>query len=294
MLQPPGGATGTHGPGRTLSLSPPGGDGKGQLLTPRSFKLLLQSEGGIKGRSRSPACSSGEDAASSSTQAALETQTASLGSRLGAGSKFIRGCPAVRASSSSSLRKQDNVPRAARVAGPRTPLPLTRCTQLCSILPGSMAVASSSSAASEGTELRAPGKKSIILSASHDQPSQQAWGGRRQQGTLPLLGCPRRGFGHGSSSRVRARSSPNAAQSSSGSKFRAIFLLLTSFAVGQKRAARLRTRKPERSRGDRKSQTRAKFSLFWVKRGGGSGGAGRGKPFLQKSSPRGHACTKGC
>lgn len=179
MLQPPGGATGTHGPGCTLSLSPPGGDGKGQLLTPRSFKLLLQSEGGIKGRSRSPAGSSGEDAASSSTQAALETQTASPGSPLGAGSKFIRGCPAVRASSSSSLRKQDNVPGAARVACPRTPLPLTRCTQLCSVLPGSTAVASSSSAASEGTELQAPGKKINHL-ISITRPALAASLGRKE------------------------------------------------------------------------------------------------------------------
>lgn len=61
--------------------------------------------------------------------------------------------------------------------------------------------------------------------------------------------CPQRGFGHRSSS----RQCPNAAQSSNDSKFWVIFLLLTSFAVGQTRAACLRTWKPERSRGDRKS-----------------------------------------
>lgn len=47
---------------------------------------------------------------------------------------------------------------------------------------------------------------------------------------------------------------------------------------------------PERIRGDRKSQTRGKLSLFWVKCGGGSGGssrgAGRGKPFPEEQPSR--------
>lgn len=47
---------------------------------------------------------------------------------------------------------------------------------------------------------------------------------------------------------------------------------------------------PERNRGDRKSQTRGKFSLFWVKCRGGSrgtsGGAGKGKPFPEEQPKR--------
>lgn len=206
MLQPPGGPTGTHGLGctSTPSLSPSGGDVKGQLLTPRSFELLLQSEGGKKGWSRSLACSSGADAESSSTQAALETQTAAPGSLLGAGSKFIRGCPAAGVSSSSSPRKQDNNPQAARVACPRTLLPLTRCAQLCSVLPGSTEVASSSSAASEGSW-----KKSIISSVPHDQRSQHAWGGQRKPGTV-LRGALGTGLRAGSvQTQPRAPTIPN-------------------------------------------------------------------------------------
>ena len=77
---------------------------------------------------------------------------------------------------------------------------------------------------------------------------------------------------------------------SSDSEFGGTFLLLTSFAAGQKQAESLRAWMPERNRGDRKSQTRGKFSLFWVKCRGGRGctsrGEGRGKPFPEEQPRR--------
>lgn len=109
-----------------------------------------------------------------------------------------------------------------------------------------------------------------------------------------LFGCPPRGSERGSKQSQgfhgRAPVGRYGWPVSSDSQCGATFLLLTSFATGQKQAVM-----PERIRGDRKSQTRGKLSLFWVKCGGGSGAAaearGEESPF-QKSSPAGQVCTR--
>lgn len=68
------------------------------------------------------------------------------------------------------------------------------------------------------------------------------------------------------------------------------FHLLRSFATGQKQAVSFAAWMLERNRSDRKSQTRGKFSVFWVKCGGGSRGTsqgtGRGKPFPEEQPRR--------